>query len=90
MSFHQRTTSIRFEDVRGISLEQTIIERTLGIGDVLIGTAATGDTEVTFQGIAVPEEVQHMITTERDKRQKVARQSLQSVESSAFATGVVS
>ena len=88
MNIYQRTTSIRYEDVRGITLEQTIIERSLGIGRLLIGTAATGESEILFDGIAVPEEVQAMITSEREKRQRAARRSMQQIESAPSNQGV--
>jgi len=73
LSVHQRITRVRFEDIRSVETEQSILERFLNIGDVEIGTAATGSIEITFQGVAAPIEVQEMVQMERDRRQKLAR-----------------
>jgi len=70
LNLSQRVTRIRYEDVRGVEVHQTIIERGLGIGQVEIGTAATGTKEIYFQGVAAPEEVQEMVQLERDIRQR--------------------
>jgi len=70
LNLNQRVTRVRYEDVRGVEVHQTIIERALGIGQVEIGTAATGTKEIYFQGVAVPEEVQEMVQIERDIRQR--------------------
>lgn len=72
LALRQRITRIRFEDIRSIETEQSILDRMLNIGDVEIGTAATGGIEIVFQGVAAPLEVQIMIQTERDHRQKIA------------------
>jgi uncharacterized membrane protein YdbT with pleckstrin-like domain len=73
LAMNQRITRVRFEDIRSVETEQTMLERILCIGDVEIGTAATGDIEILFQGIAAPTEVQDMIQAERDRRHMLAR-----------------
>jgi uncharacterized membrane protein YdbT with pleckstrin-like domain len=73
LAMNQRITRVRFEDIRSVETEQTMLERILNIGDVEIGTAATGDIEIIFQGIAAPTEVQDMIQSERDRRHTLAR-----------------
>ena len=75
LSMHQRITRVRYEDIRSIELEQTLLERMLDIGDVEISTAATGAVEIIFQGIAAPQEVQDMLQRERDSRQKAIARS---------------
>lgn len=70
LSMHQRITRVRYEDIRSIELEQTLLERMMDIGDVEISTAATGAVEIIFQGIAAPQEVQDMLQRERDSRQR--------------------
>lgn len=82
LGLQQRVTRIRYEDIRSVEFEQTILERFLDIGSVEIGTAATGELEIAFRGISAPAEVQEMLQTERDKRQKAMRAKLSGFTSS--------
>ncbi len=74
LSFNQVITRIRFEDIRSIETEQTIIERILDIGIVEMGTAATAGLEMIFEGVAAPRTVQEMIQREREARIRLAQQ----------------
>ncbi|MCB0354925.1 MAG: PH domain-containing protein [Bdellovibrionales bacterium] len=82
LGLHQRVTRIRYEDIRSVEFEQTLLERFLDIGSVEVGTAATGELEIAFRGIAAPSEVQEMLQNERDKRQQAMRTQLGSAASS--------
>lgn len=73
LSLNQRVTTVRYEDIRSLETEQTLLDRMLDIGRVEISTAATGSIEIIFAGIAVPEEVQDMLQRERDSRRKQRR-----------------
>ncbi|MCB0335889.1 MAG: PH domain-containing protein [Bdellovibrionales bacterium] len=73
LSLHQRITRVRYEDIRSIETEQSIVERILDIGRVEISTAGTSSVEIVLEGIAVPAEVQKMLNRERDSRQRAAR-----------------
>lgn len=77
LAIRTKTTQVRYEDVRSVELEQTLLERMLHIGEVEVATAATGGTEIKIQGIAAPEEVQEMIQRERDRRMKTSREKFQ-------------
>ena len=68
ISLQQKIVRIRYEDVRSIELQQSLLDRALNIGDVGIGSAATGKIEIVFDGVASPKEVQRMIQQERDRR----------------------
>jgi uncharacterized membrane protein YdbT with pleckstrin-like domain len=70
LSLQQRITKVRYQDIRSVETEQSVIDRALDIGDVCVGTAATGSLEIVFNGISAPTEVQDMIQRERDRRQK--------------------
>ncbi|RMG44027.1 MAG: PH domain-containing protein [Candidatus Dadabacteria bacterium] len=85
LSLRQRVVRVRYEDIRIVEKEQTISERILDIGTVEIGTAATGSIEIIFSGVAAPQEVQDMIQSERDRRQKLARQASRTVVERATA-----
>jgi uncharacterized membrane protein YdbT with pleckstrin-like domain len=70
LSLNQRITRVRYEDIRSVETEQTLIGRALDIGLVEISTAATGSVEIILEGIASPKEVQDMLQRERETRQK--------------------
>lgn len=70
LSLHQRITRLRYEDIRSIEIEHSLLERILDIGDVEVSTASTGDVEIVLQGVAAPEEVQDMLQRERMSRQR--------------------
>lgn len=68
LSLNQVTTRIRFEDIRSIETDQTLIGRLLDVGTVEMGTAATAGLEMVFDGVSAPRELQLMIEKERDVR----------------------
>lgn len=72
LSLNQTTTRVRFEDIRGVEIDQTILERMLNIGSVQISTAATYTVEIIMDGVAAPAEIQDMINSERDSRQRAS------------------
>ena len=73
LSLKLRSTSVRYEDIRSIETDQTLMERIVGVGSVLISTASTAGVEVLFEGVAAPDEVQDMLQRERDSRQRAAK-----------------
>lgn len=75
LSFNQRITRVRYEDIRSIETEQTLLERMLDIGTVEISTAGTSAVEIIFEGVAYPSEIRNMLNRERDGRQKATRAS---------------
>jgi len=68
VSMNLRQPRLRWEDIRGVEPNQTIWDRLLGIGSVLIGSAMTQDVEITMSGVANPRAVQLLIGGERDRR----------------------
>ncbi|MCB0322086.1 MAG: PH domain-containing protein [Bdellovibrionales bacterium] len=68
VSLNLRQPRLRWEDIRGVEPNQTIWERLLGIGSVLIGSAMTQDVEIVMSGVANPRAVQLLINSERDRR----------------------
>ena len=70
LSMHQTITRIRYEDIRSIETEQSVLERILDVGTVEMGTAATGAVEVALYGVASPKLIQDLLQAERDHRQK--------------------
>jgi len=72
LGLNQRIVRVRYEDIRSVEVAQTLWDRVLDVGTVQVGTAATGGVEVEFSGVAAPHEIQKMIQSERDKRQRLA------------------
>lgn len=68
VSMSLRQPRLRYEDIRGVEPNQTIWERILGIGSVLVGSAMTQDVEIVMEGVTDPRAIQLMIGSERDKR----------------------
>ncbi|MDZ4787225.1 MAG: PH domain-containing protein [bacterium] len=68
ISLRQSIVRVRYEDIRSIELNQTLLERGLNIGALAIGSAATSGIEIYFDGIASPKELQALIQQERDLR----------------------
>ena len=55
------TTEIRVHDIRLLGVEQGIIQRIFGLGDVEIATAGHSEVEIHMRGIRNPEEVKEEI-----------------------------
>lgn len=53
------------KDIRSIDVDQTILERLLGIGDITISTAATLDAAEVMPGVPTPMRVKDLIITQR-------------------------
>ena len=69
LSLSQQITRVRYEDVRSIESDQSLLERLLDVGTVQVGTAASTGVEMLLEGIAAPKSVQEFIQNERDRRQ---------------------
>ena len=78
VSLNLRQPRLRYEDIRGVEPRQTLWERFLGIGSVLIGSAMTDDVEITMIGVPNPRAVQLLINSERDKRMKGIQKNMSS------------
>ncbi|RMD88144.1 MAG: PH domain-containing protein [Candidatus Dadabacteria bacterium] len=74
LSLRQNIIRVRYEDIRVIEVQQTLLERILNIGAVEVGSAATGKIEIVFDRISSPHELQRAIQAEKDARLKRARQ----------------
>ena len=72
VSLHLRQPRLRWEDIRGVEPNQTLWERILGIGSVLVGSAMTNDVEIVMEGVANPRAIQLLIGTERDRRLRLS------------------
>lgn len=71
ISLSQRIIRLRYEDVRMVEFDQSLLERFLDVGDLQVGTAASSEVEMVMQGVAAPREIQQMIQNERDRRRIV-------------------
>lgn len=65
-----RQARLRFEDIKGIEVSQSLLERFLDVGTVTIGSAAAGrdEGEVLLRGVAKPKAVQRRIQRAIDRR----------------------
>ena len=79
-----RQPRLRFEDIKGIEVTQSLLQRFLGVGDIRMGSAAVGreEGEVRFRGVSNPRKIQKRIQRAIDNRKgrllrKNARASLE-------------
>lgn len=57
----RRTSEVTHDDVRNIQVHQSIIERFLGIGDLLISSAGQDDMEIRVYAVPDPEGVAQIV-----------------------------
>ncbi len=87
VSLSLRQPRLRYEDIRGVEPNQTIVERLLGIGSLLIGSAMTQDVEIVMEGIANPRAVQRLINGERERRLRLLQGSGSGAAKAVLLTG---
>ena len=63
----KEVTDVFVADVRGVEVKQGIWQRMFGIGDILIGTAATGGWEESVEGLPDAMKVRDLILQQRQK-----------------------
>jgi uncharacterized membrane protein YdbT with pleckstrin-like domain len=70
LALRQRVMRIKFEDVRSVEFDQTLVDRLLNIGVVFIDTIGSTDIEITMNGVASPRDIQRRIIDERERRER--------------------
>lgn len=50
-----RQVEVRIGDIRGVSVNRSLKQRILGIGDIAVGTSATDGVEIVMRGVVDPE-----------------------------------
>jgi len=63
--FNVHQTDVHIDDIRAVNLKSNLWQRMIGVGDVAIGTAATGGTEVMMIGVYNPKHFVDMINSKR-------------------------
>ena len=86
LAFRQMRTRIRYEDIRSIETDQTILERILDIGTVEMGTAASAGIEMVLEGVRSPVAIQRLVQEERDERIEAAEQDARPERKRAAST----
>jgi uncharacterized membrane protein YdbT with pleckstrin-like domain len=54
---HRGTSEMRYEDIRNMKLNQNIVERLLGFGDMALSSAGQDDMEIVINDIPRPQQV---------------------------------
>ncbi len=72
LSLNQRIVKVRYEDIRSLELNQTLLDRGINVGAISIGSAATSTIEIVFDGLVEPVEIKNLIQLERDSRLRKA------------------
>lgn len=63
----RNVTQIRYDRIQNTSFTQSIPERLLSYGDVVITSAGTGEIEITFRGVPDPARIKHLLADQLDK-----------------------
>lgn len=66
--FNKINNEIWIKDMRGVSMNRSLWERIIGIGDIDIGTAATGEIEIQLKSIKDPACIVDLINSLRSGR----------------------
>lgn len=61
ISWHRHALEIPFEDVLGVRVHQTMLERILNVGTVLVWTATAERPDLQMKGLRNPTNVMHVI-----------------------------
>lgn len=62
----RNTTEVRHDDVRNLQVNQTFLERMLGVGDLAISSAGQDDLEIDIDGVRNPEQIASYIRERQD------------------------
>jgi|GEM_PF-6694949 len=70
--FNFRQPRLRYEDIRGVEIKQSILDRILVIGDLVIGSAAAvhEEGEIVMKRINDPQAVQQLIQKAIDRKKR--------------------
>lgn len=69
-SLNYRSPSIRYSDIRAVTVRQNFWGRILDVGDVVLDTAAQETSEVLLLGVSNPDDLARMIEEMRDYSEK--------------------
>ncbi len=69
-SFRKSVIEISFEDLRGVRVQQNLLERFLGVGTILVGTSITDRPQVHFHGVGEPAQYARTIMHQIDDSHK--------------------
>jgi uncharacterized membrane protein YdbT with pleckstrin-like domain len=57
----RETSEVQHDDVRNLQIDQNILERLLGIGDIAISSSGQDDMEIQVKGIPSPDRLAKVI-----------------------------
>ncbi len=57
----KRTNEVRHKDVRNIKVEQSILQRLFGVGDIAISSSGQSEMEIMVSGIPGPQKIADLI-----------------------------
>ena len=60
------TSEVRHDDVRNLQIQQSFLERLLGVGDVAISSAGQDDLEIHVKGVPRPEQILELVREHQD------------------------
>ncbi len=73
-SWKRKFSEIAYENVKGVEVDQNIVERILDVGDVKVWTAISGTPEVVMEGVDNPNRVAAIIRKQLDETKQIERE----------------
>ncbi len=67
ISFRKQSVEVPFEDIRGVRVVQTLFQRIINVGDVIVWTAFSELPEVSLRCVSSPKRVASEISRHLDK-----------------------
>ena len=61
ISINQQDVRLDFENIRGIEIDKSILDRILNLGKLKIGSSSTDQIEIIFSGLRNPNQVRALI-----------------------------
>ena len=65
----RKTSEIEMSDIRNVQVNQNVLQRLLGIGNVGVSTSGQADVEINFVGIRDPQIVADRIRAQRKRNE---------------------
>lgn len=59
--FSKQTSEVQHDDVRNLQIEQTFLERMLGVGDLAVSSSGQDELEIQVEGVRNPERILDLI-----------------------------
>lgn len=79
LSLNMVLNKIKYQDIRLVETQKSILGRIINFGDVLIGSAATGTLEVVLRGVSNPDLIKDFVLKKASQKRAQIKHNKQEV-----------